>query len=192
MVYRHPRKDFKRVNRKPNWEVVKVLANHGKPLTLLGVSPKTILSDAEWSLMVKSAYRRADKHCEACGSFSEDLRLYDNYKVDYKRQEYKFDDLCVLCPDCWFYIHPFLVTNLVERDRIISRGDALLMPTGFQKVVEFDVRTVYFLSYKGYRYINDYFPSVAQRALQRGLRVIHYEKVERCLAFDNYYHKPLG
>ena len=171
-----------------NPDLVPYLSCVDTPFTLIGVSVRNILSSTEYSAMVRECKKRARNNCELCGRYvartKEDfIHSQELYDKDLSKGIFKYRGLVGLCKDCFYMFNPYIMNldleNLVIKPKYVYR----LRKTR---------KKVFVLEYRGYQYINDSIPSILDRALGAGVRVLPMRKDFMAIHPDLYYHKPLS
>lgn len=187
-----------------NPDLVPYLSCVDTPFTLIGVSVRNILSSTEYSVMVRDCKKRARNNCELCGRYvartKEDfIHSQELYDKDLSKGIFKYKGLVGLCKDCFYMFNPYIMNldleNLVIKPKYVSRlrqtRESMLSSFGFRGV-DLPRKKVFVLEYRGYQYINDSIPSILDRALGAGVRVLPMRKDFMAIHPDLYYHKPLS
>lgn len=202
--YNYPNRKPLPHDKEPNIKNIQYLSIVDKPFTLVGVTIKNIVSVYEYEQMKLSCKLRANGNCEICGKLvpkGEDLRdnivCYEAFKYDFNTKVVKFMGLLGVCWHCYLMLNPYLQSKEVDShylnarklSAIVKKRRQLLEFVGF-KSIELNRGDVFVLEYRGYKYINDFYPQILERALSRGVRVLRCPFVEQCMASDYYWHKP--
>jgi hypothetical protein len=66
---------------------------------------RSILTPAQWNVVRKEAYARADGKCAICGSPTNRLEAHEQWEYDEKNCIQKLKDVIAVCPDCHAVIH---------------------------------------------------------------------------------------
>lgn len=77
---------------------------------------RSILTSAEWDLVRKKAYARADGKCMICGAPSKRLEAHERWEYDEKTNTQKLADIVAICKSCHEVIH-IGRTQLMGRER---------------------------------------------------------------------------
>lgn len=209
--YNYPNKNrYRPKDEKAHFENAKYLVCTDKPFSLLGVSIKNIVSSYDYSKMKRECKKKANSHCQLCGRYIArslhkdaplDTRIYchESFTIMPKEQLFRFDGLLAVCWECYLNLNPYLINKLLdemkinqkEASRIRRWGVSLLNSFGLVPV-PLEKITVFALEYRGFKYINDFYPQILDRAISRGVRVLRYQGVEKRLPSDCYYYKPVG
>jgi len=66
---------------------------------------RSILSPAQWDLVRKAAYRRADGKCCICGETTRRLDAHERWSYDEEKKIQKLETVIAVCPACHAVIH---------------------------------------------------------------------------------------
>lgn len=66
---------------------------------------RSALSAAQWDIVRKDAYARADGRCMICGAPSRRLEAHERWSYDEMRGIQKLEDVIAVCPACHAVIH---------------------------------------------------------------------------------------
>lgn len=194
-------KNYKKVNKQPNINNIRFLFNVTKPHSLRGVSIKNIEPSKTYSSMRRACNKRAGSNCEICGSLfklndklKKNIHFVETFSYDTTTKLATFNDLLGVCEYCFYILNPYIMDKCVEEHTlsvkdlraILRLRDNLLSLWG-EKSDVIDINTIYALSYKGYKYINDYYPQILKRAITKGVRVLHCPFLPERLNVELYY-----
>lgn len=197
-------KNYRKVNKQPNINNIRYLFNVSKPLSLRGVSIKNIESRKTYSSMRRVCNKRAGSNCEICGTlfkldsnFKKNIHFVETFNYDTSTRIATFNDLLGVCEYCFYILNPYILDKSIEEHTIsvndirsIKRLKSNLLSLWGEKFEEIDINNVYALSYKGYKYVNDYYPQILERALTKGVRVLHCPFLPERLNVELYYRNP--
>ena len=201
--YNYPNQKRKPIDKPSNVENVIELARPILHCTMFGVAPREIMGEKAFKEIKREAQKKADHHCEICGRFvshtkdtGDWLYTHECFEVNHEKHEYTFKRFICICHECHLFIHQGFLNVMLEDkkvnqqyvDKVLKHGEQLLQLAGYKKQLNLDVEQIYYLSYKGQRYINDYFPDIAKKAYLRGLNIIHWKEIPKILPEDWYYH----
>lgn len=187
----------------PNPENIPELAVPIMHYTMFGVAPREILGKTEFKKIKKQVQQKANNHCEICGRYiphtmatKDWVYTHEVYNVNREKREYTLKRYIGICSECHYFIHQgFLETLLNEGivnqkyvDRVLWHGQTLLASIGMSKIPNTDIDDIYYLSFGGKKYINDFYPDVALKAIERGVNVLHWDKLPKVLPEELYYH----
>ena len=196
-------KNYRPTSKQPNIDNIRYLSYQTKPLSLYGVTIKNIESKEVYTKMRRQCNRRANNNCEICGNlfgrdsdYKKQIRIVEAYTYNSETKLAKFQQLLGVCYDCFLALNPYIMDKSVEEHTITPKHATsivykrnTLMNLGGYSYEVINPITIYALEYKGYKYINDYFPSVLDRALSRGVRILPCPFIIPRLHIDSYYHK---
>lgn len=189
-----------RGNKSLNRNLIPYLSCNYLPLTLIGVSLRTILPSNDYSKLVRKTKNRVRNNCEFCGRYVE--RSLDDYihiqellKFDFNSLVVRYNGLVGLCRDCYYMFNFYslkkdlenLVINRKYFSRIVSSRLRLLRSHGFEPTI-LPKRKVWVYEYGGFRYINDFIPEILERAISSGVRVLPMRKGYYPIGIEYYYH----
>jgi 5-methylcytosine-specific restriction endonuclease McrA len=88
---------------------------------------RSILSPAQWNVVRKEAYARADGKCAICGAPAKRLEAHEQWEYDEVKKVQKLKDVIAVCADCHAVIH-------IGRTQLV--GDVKRAEDHFMKVNE--------------------------------------------------------
>ena len=196
-------KNYQPTDKQPNIENIRYFSYQTKPLSLYGVAIKNIEDSKVYSKMRRDCNKRAKHNCEICGNlfgrdkeYKKQIRIVEAYSYNKETKLAKFDKLLGVCYDCFLALNPYIMDKSVEEHTINSKHATsivykrtTLMNLGGYSYEVINPVTIYALEYKGYKYINDYLPSILDRAMSRGVRILPCPFIIPRLQIDYYYHK---
>lgn len=77
---------------------------------------RSILSPAQWDIVRREAYARADGKCMICGAPAKRLEAHERWEYDEKTRVQKLADVAAICKNCHEVIH-IGRTQLTGRER---------------------------------------------------------------------------
>ena len=77
---------------------------------------RSMLSQEQWDLIRKDAYRRAEYKCRICGRGNTRLEAHEKWSYDERKGLQKLEDVLALCKDCHQVKH-------ISRTQLIGRGN---------------------------------------------------------------------
>lgn len=77
---------------------------------------RSMLSQEQWDLIRKDAYRRAGYKCRICGRGNTRLEAHEKWSYDERKGLQKLEDVLALCKDCHQVKH-------ISRTQLIGRGN---------------------------------------------------------------------
>lgn len=198
--YRYTKKPYKG-QLQPRRDRIHLLANPTeKHYTLRGIH--LALVEPDMYSLKKEAKERANHRCEICNRWvhsnfeTEDWFKYiEEYTINPNLQQYRFDRLHAVCFECWLFLNPWMVPRILE-DNQLNRKQVreifryrlgLLKEMGLERKKLPDPNKVYYLSYKGERFINDLVPEILQYAISKGVKIIHNKNGRMVLPHDSYH-----
>lgn len=66
---------------------------------------RSILTSAQWDVVRKEAYSRANGRCMICGAHTRRLEAHERWEYDEKHAVQKLADVVAVCHDCHSVIH---------------------------------------------------------------------------------------
>ena len=196
-------KNNRSVDKQPNIENVKYFAITEQPFSLVGVSVKNIVSDTEYIKMRRACNKRAGANCEICGKlfprgkdFKKKIYVSETYNYDLDSKVVTFNDMLGLCWGCFVGLNPYIMDKKIEEQQmnskqassIISKRNNLMQLGGYS-YTKLNRNAIFALEYKGYKYINDFFPQILDKAISRGVRILRSPMIPQRMQSELYYHK---
>jgi phage terminase large subunit GpA-like protein len=84
------------------------------PDSVWGSNLRSILSKAQWDVVRKEAYARANGRCMICGKETLRLEAHEKWSYDLKTETQKLEDVIAICKACHETIH-------IGRTQLIGR-----------------------------------------------------------------------
>lgn len=196
-------KNIRSVDKKPNIENIKYFSITEQPLSLVGVSVKNIVSEEEYTKMRRACNRRAGSNCEICGKlfkwgtdFKKKIYVSETYNYNLDSKVVTFNDMLGLCWDCFVGLNPYIIDRKIEEQQmnskqassIISKRNNLMQLGGYA-YTKLNRNAIFAFEYKGYKYINDFFPQILDKAISRGVRILRSPMIPQRMQSELYYHK---
>ena len=75
------------------------------PDSVWGSNLRSILSKAQWDVVRKEAYARANGKCMICGRETTRLEAHEKWSYDLKTETQKLEDVIAICKACHETIH---------------------------------------------------------------------------------------
>ena len=78
--------------------------------------------------------------------------------------------------------------NSKQASSIISKRNNLMQLGGYT-YTKLNRNTIFAFEYKGYKYINDFFPQLLDKAISKGVRILRSPMIPQRMQSELYYHK---
>lgn len=93
-----------------------ILLQHGIPVPLWGINPRTVLGETWWNKTRRAAYRSTGYRCLACGvKPGRWIQAHEVYSIDYERGLMVYVQAVPLCQLCHLFIHRVRLLRLHQR-----------------------------------------------------------------------------
>ena len=188
-------------DKEPNIANLKYMTITDKPYTLIGVGIRDLVSTSEYSRMSRECKKRAKGNCEMCGKlvprgddFRRHIVCYEAFDYNIEAKTATFHGLLVVCWGCYLRLNPYLISKEIEEHKlngrdaksILRKRKTLLHSAGLVSY-PLDSKTVFVLEFRGFKYMNDFYPQILDRALSKGVRILRCPFVAPRLPLDYYY-----
>ncbi|MCD8201017.1 MAG: HNH endonuclease [Clostridia bacterium] len=70
-----------------------------------GSNLRSLLTRAQWDVVRKDAYKRADGRCMICGKVTDKLDAHERWSYDEEHMVQKLEDVVAVCKGCHMTIH---------------------------------------------------------------------------------------
>lgn len=78
--------------------------------------------------------------------------------------------------------------NSKQASSIISKRNNLMQLGGYA-YTKLNRNAIFAFEYKGYKYINDFFPQILDKAISKGVRILRSPMIPQRMQAELYYHK---